>query len=1330
VSASSESTPLYVHTLDSLCVELVSGRAVALDDAGSQFKFTGSDARVLFNWYRQNRYKWAQNNTKQDVEALVDQLDKVPPEIPQATCLGAARPKRVLHLKSMKAHRFAGIHPYGKPDSPPDDFEFPFEKPITLIEGKNGAGKTSLLNAICWCLTGHVYRSQRSPEPVADQLIPLEFGESTDSEAEEFTTYDASIITPIPSADVLAELGDKPLPLDTWVELTLVDDEGTEVGKLRRTIQRNARGGIAVTDPDFASLGLDPITCEVGTKMPGMIPYIEFCVACDLGKSVGTLTGIRPIEDLAKHAAKSKRKLDKDLVEDRQLEIASLDVEFVEVRDQLDQLIRKHSAIDPGKQLPSPGADKAVETELASFAQHFKALHEQMFVASRQILGDAFDPQEAANREDLIENVGPAIGLLDSGNLSRLSSAARLAALKNLADKEIVQAEALIETIVKEADELAAISEQPDVAERLRLYARVAGWIRGLRRQYGCVENCPVCQNVLKGKIDNITGKSISDHIEHFVALDTRYLEKTLQEWADAAAERLRSEPAAALRMEADKDLPAKPTDLISAALGEELFQSLRFSGALLLLKAQIQQLCNKKLEPLAPLAEPSPVALPACFGTKGKALALAINRVRRAIAFSRWRRDNDDDCKRVFAEIVGQAALSGQASPSSETVVEEWSLSQRLHALDKMVKAAEPLTESLGKLGILSAKLRERRKKEARIGSYERASKAIGELIGLKDLVQLQVESLMDKLAAKTDQWKTGFYQPAFVDAPKVVGTDVGSDGSLAVTAEVLGTRVPAHHVSNTSDLRATLLAFLLAFWQHLLEERGGLSLLLLDDLQELFDEHNRKRIANSIPRMRACGGRIVVTTNDNGFGNRVQEACAADCIDRREVRPLNGNRQHIELGQFVAEIDKKRKAFEALENRNIHQPARDYINQLRIYLEQKLLDLFDTCDSRLPANPTLSDLVNAVRARCIGGYEAFSGSAIRALVFEPRLANTDPFVKLINESHHGRVSSITYNDVMQNKAACAHVTKLVDAAHEEFGLWMRRDLRQQPLAKPTVTASVSPPQVALPIIENLAAFTSGTSAGEAAEAGESVTGSWFENCGVYALHTHNFGFSGTLCCRAIVDLLDGTLVDNSLVIALHKAKCYARRLHRSDDKPGTIVLASDAANPRKRPPSLFLPTEEVRVLKVVGILLTHSPSSPKLVGEAAPCEDMELVREAQIAFRVTGDSALPLALPKQIVLAGRCLQFEELDRMEGELVVIATAEAVSLDGLAFKRVAGKIPNAPHVRQFDSVGGLGESMLVRTEEVEDAFTGLPLLLSARRVLGVIYEDRTSRGTV
>ena len=120
----------------------------------------------------------------------------------------------------------------------------------------------------------------------------------------------------------------------------------------------------------------------------------------------------------------------------------------------------------------------------------------------------------------------------------------------------------------------------------------------------------------------------------------------------------------------------------------------------------------------------------------------------------------------------------------------------------------------------------------------------------------------------------------------------------------------------------------------------------------------------------------------------------------------------------------------------------------------------------------------------------------------------------------------------------------------------------------------------------------------------------------------------------------------------------------------------------------------------------------------DAVPEGDSSILDRLELVLRVDGDSALPLAIEGQMILGGVRVLPTQLAAMEGNIIAIDTS-----DGCALKRIAKVVPGAPHVRMFESVGGLGESMLIRTEDIEeDRLGNLPLLHSTREVLGVLYE--------
>jgi hypothetical protein len=514
--------------------------------------------------------------------------------------------------------------------------------------------------------------------------------------------------------------------------------------------------------------------------------------------------------------------------------------------------------------------------------------------------------------------------------------------------------------------------------------------------------------------------------------------------------------------------------------------------------------------------------------------------------------------------------------------------------------------------------------------------------------------------------------------------------------------------------------LAFLLAFWQHLYRERGGLALFLLDEPQELFDHFNVRRIANTLPAVaQESGARIIVTTSSHAFGRLLVTAAkrlGADHFRHLRIHPLRAHRPCVALGSFVEAVEEKRRAFEEAENE--HQPARDYVKDLRIYLENRLHDLFDTAEPGLPKQPTLSDLFGAVRARVNLGRGAFASAAFVSLVHDPDLAAGCAFLSLLNQSHHSGESAISYAEVSGVAEACLRVRKLLEGAHEEYELWLRRDATEAPGVMPAPPAAVEVRPRDLQVFADLAAFTNGTGPHEAEVEENRFSTATFGCHAVYSVFSHNFGFAAPRLSRAIVELSGAPVMDNRLVIALHGDKVYARRLLRQASMPGIVVLASEAENPSQRPQTLFLPTSEVRLMKVVGILFDDLQHPRRARGEAVLVPNAAELDKVEMVFRVRGDSALPLALPGQIVLGGRCILPNEMAAHEGALVAVSTSA-----GAVFKRIGAAVPHCGHVRQFESIGGKGESMLARTEDVDgDPLSSVPIVHSARLIVGVAYE--------
>jgi len=226
-----------------------------------------------------------------------------------------------------------------------------------------------------------------------------------------------------------------------------------------------------------------------------------------------------------------------------------------------------------------------------------------------------------------------------------------------------------------------------------------------------------------------------------------------------------------------------------------------------------------------------------------------------------------------------------------------------------------------------------------------------------------------------------------------------------------------------------------------------------------------------------------------------------------------------------------------------------------------------------------------------------------------------------------------------------------------------------------------------------------------------------------MYYINTHNFGFAAPHGCIALTRVSDGSVDDGDLVIALHGERIYARRLLRNEKRPDIVVLGSEAEDPSSRPGSLVLPAGEVRLLRVTGILFSNEPDWSRSSEEAHPVDQSALFESVRLAYRVTGESALPLAIKGQVLLGGDDILPDRLGDHENALVTVVTTD----DEAFFKRVGKPVPSVPHARFFESVGGRGDSTLVRTEDVADSLGDVAVLRSARRVVGILYEPSRTR---
>lgn len=1292
---------IHLLTTDALLADLVGGRDIAIG-GGTVFSLGSDDARAVLDWYRRNRGKWAGNLRAGDAEVIVDTIGTSPPAVAASAAGGPAGTRIVLRLVKVVAHRFAGLHVYGRSTEAPDTFTYVLRKAMTLFDGVNGSGKTSIANAIVWCLTGHLIRSQRPPEEG-----PVEIMCEVTRDEGAVSTHPMSTITPMPHGGSDLPADGKPIPADSWVELTFVDGNGNELPPVRREQARRTSGKLVEIPPDLDAIGIDPIAWRIATTMPALLPFLPVGTTSQLGHAVARLTGLSDLVDLAKHASKASERIGGVITKQRKGELDVIAERYGQGVADLSAEVGKYPAMAFAGDIPAVN-DQAADERIAVIAEHFTSMKAEALAGARDVLGEDFDPEDKASRDDLETSIRPAIEQLKQ--VAQLHAIARLSGL-SLNAGEIAATGTLLAQIRSEAALFAELAENPDRARRTQLYARVAAWMHD--HTHPDDGTCPVCIGSLDGARDPVTGTAVTDHLAE-ATRDRDVLARTLADWTSHWVGRLLRDLPPALASEARQHLPSSPAELLRIGLVDQLFATEGFCGVLSALKADVAALVEARTAELPTFAEPDKFVLPNTVATQAAPLLEMLESVVRAQAFAEWR-----DGNREHLAAFIQAIRRGQdGSPDADRAI-----GRRLASLLAIVEGAAPISTALTHVGRMTTARANYVAKKARIDACARAVAALNALIPLGELANAQVETLRKKLHNRAEYWRKAVYRNATEFAPDLTGTGMNARGVLEFKVGRQGVAAPAQHVSNASALRGALLGFFLAFREHVLAARGGLETLVLDDPQELLDNDNRERLARGLSKLASAGGQIIVTTHDRKFARSlVAEARSDDAVEHLSVHPVNAVRPTLGVSPAIEELYRKRQAFRDNPDSAIH--AQDYASDIRVFLESRLGDLFDDFAHPSYATstkaPTLVSLMDKLRG-LVGtkANELFTNPVVRRFADDPALAEGAEARRVLNEAHHDK-ASISYMDVKAVEGDLERLRRGIESVHEQFRLYRWREPLADSVADGGTVAplaTVARPSFNVPICPDIAAFVGRLPDGGSQDvATERLDGGWFEGKAFYYVRRDTLGFaipSGTV---AIVEAEPYPGRDQNLVIARHRDQVLARRLVRSQGAIG-VSLSAQMPDPRTSRPTVTFDESKVYLHRVVGAIFTDM-APPAGGGEATLVQAVPELERVAVAYRVREESAMPLALPGQVILGGVEINPADLDGWEGRLVAVALDDGSSI----FKRVGARLPGKlRYLRQFETIGGLGTSVVIATSAIENG-QDAPIVTSARRVIGVLYE--------
>lgn len=1293
--------PLHLHTVDTILNDLVGGYSIGVGESNTEYSIEGEHARSILNWYMHNRNLWTKQLNATVAMQVANASQATLPSLSQTPNTTQQVDKKQYTLLSIKAFRFSGLHNHGSISNEPPEFYYEPHPKTSLLEGRNGSGKTSILNAIIWALTGQLIRPQRKPESAKDTF------ECEGVNGSDLVTAKITPITPIPT-DI------NNLILNTWVELTFEDTKTKEKHVIKRHSYLEGRSKKEdVTGAD--GLNLDPVAFYTGTVMPNLLPYIQLGSKSDLGLEVAKLTGLASLVDLSKHAYKARTNwLPKRIKPKLEDEIQQLDKSYNRELTDLLGKITSNSALKLETDIPHPSSALGIEDIIKNAQTHYENMKSQSLNQAKSYLGEKFDPSDKAQGRDLESNIGGAINELKQ--IQRMPSASHLAALGQLTHTDIDAAELMISTTLAEAETLIELTKNPDRSTRLRLFALVSEWLAD-HSHHSPEDNCPVCTQTIAGRIDAITGRTISSHLSD-TSIDAALISQTITKWAASKITLIDANIADSLRDEIALTENSSPYDLIRKALTDELFLTDPFKRSLSSLKENVHQLCNDN-QHLLPTLEYGPTPE---FSEKHDALLLLqnkLNRLQNALELAKWRKNNIGAISSFWGAVIGFEA----AAPNVTT---DTSLRSILTKLKVIVESSQPINDALICCERLIKDLKGRRLLESEIKHIDQAIAALIEVEKLGDLAQLQVDTLQNMLKEETEKWRTRIYKAAFPSTVvSIASTALSNAGELNISVDKEGVKAPIEHISNASALRASIFAFFLAFWFHVLKEHGGLRLLLLDDPQELLDNENRDNLAQAIPEMVDAGGQLIITSYDIPFSKSCANVMRKKTgLDHKSIHPISRNKDVITLSPSILDVQRLRKICEG--DANNEGAAQDYASEVRVYLECCLGDFFN--NSIHPASaetttslPTLFTFIDKIKGRIPDTTnELYKGRNLRSLVSNSAFSEGNPTRSLLGKAHHQDKRTITANEVYERRDDLKKIMELASLTHEDFRSWAKRE----PLP-PTVNNKIinlTPISVANMNVElypDIAAMSSiGDGLGSQDIETETLNESWFTDRSFYYLRSDNFGFSAPKNSVAIVDSSSSSVADGRLVIGNVNGAIVARRILKSDQSD-YIALASENPDPTKRFDSLIVKRTDALLHQVVGIIFNQQNYS-RTSHEAILTTDASMISNITSAFTVKGDSAIPLALNGQVILAGKEILASDLLSNSGSFVAVTTSENQQL----FKRIGEQVSsNLPHLMQFESIGGLGKSIILSTDP-NDA--SVPYVCKIQEILGVLYSSSTN----
>lgn len=1103
---------------------------------------------------------------------------------------GDAGVSRRYRVGKIRACSFRGLAPAGR------EWSFDFVGKSHLLYGPNGCGKSSLLGAICWCLTGRIFRDDCPPsEPEKISGYPAD-GETV-GRVERDDAY--SLI----DENGNSSSGDEPY----WVQIQLIGDDG-KVGASEVWLKRHSEEGLSwggdgenwTEISNVREAGVDELDAELHLVMPAKVSHLKFGKNPDLVRLLGDVVGIGQLEtiaDIAEGFARNARstgtRMSKDTLAPEQ---AKIGVYVQEITELASETVKKLASYEK-----ACGSSRTME-EINEFGDKINELIETSKTQLANDLGMEVPDKESEGYKQWKEESSRLPGQIHNLLTELGKSLEEVFATSLGFDIPDVQEMVQMKKRLDDFERLAGneIKERLAWGRRERSDAKAGLMLKAAEHFPEGSKNCPVCTQALDAVPE--VGKEL-EQLREASAKD--YLQKAIEDYERSLIARLNEIIPADNRSEGSKSLRTRLNE------DWEGFKKIHCKDLLLMVAKGF----DRGVEEVAASVPETGVKafnLPAeykdefedCFSDYG----VALGRAKEYFALCECLSGKKEDISKELGYLLVEGETESGREALKEILERAGANSAELDSLLKIAGKARELWKSVKKAKETSNNINRLHGLAGSADPVKELKQNVrGEVVGLVngelgELTKTHYECLYDNEVLAFEKLTTGHAE----------NTNIRDQFNLYLRAGQH--QVPMGPFSNAGRMRALLTSFAFALLQR---TNDSLGILILDDPALSLDDEHKARFVDSLVEPLLINTQVLLGTHYERFYDDSVPVFIDSVMVKMIPRRRAADQVEFEAGELLSRVQR-------CIDENSGQ-WREVAGNLRLWIEKTLATLSGYC-------PEPFFVHNDLRQ----STDNYANITDRAIATSER----DSIVQALRCRHVERIKHKLHHDEAVNRPDVEDALRSLQQCRDSSEKEVKRfkELYSHALAGRQRGEGTG-------IVLTVQQFTGNllnvdvNVVREAAAAHNAQGIEWevndeyhVEGCPVVLLRSDVISPVGLVGQCLVLDGEGREAKNKDLVVMeTDSGDRYVRRIWIEEDE--AIVL--EGANPTKPYKPIRIASGECKVRRVVGVLYTKI-----LVGQRGEGEEWvpgvlpDGWFDNTVGIRVGGTSLEPVAQDGQIVL------------------------------------------------------------------------------------------------